>query len=101
MNTTEQLHADIEAMHAESMARLNKMAWACTDLLQLCEVLAEDIPPPLPPARQPCSTARRLALLRRLCEGATCETTRRMVRRVGATWWGNGEAGGYDVKVTR
>ena len=55
----------------------------------------------LPPSRQPCTTARRLALLRRLCEGATCETTRRMVRRVGATWWGNGEAGGYDVKVTR
>ena len=54
----------------------------------------------LPPSPAPCTTARRLALLKRLCAGATCETTRRMVRRVAAAWRGNGEAGGYDVKVT-
>ena len=58
-------------------------------------------PPPLPPLRHPCTTARRLALLRRLCEGATCETTKKMVERCKRLWWGAGEADGYDVKVGR
>jgi peptidoglycan/xylan/chitin deacetylase (PgdA/CDA1 family) len=55
--------------------------------------------PPLPPLRKPCNTARRLAMLKRLCAGATCVTTRRMVERCKALWWAGGEAGGADVKL--
>lgn len=56
---------------------------------------------PPPPPRPRCSTARRLAMLRQLWAGATCETSKKMVRKVAAAWWGNGAADGHDVKVAR
>lgn len=40
------------------------------------------------PAKGPCPTARRLAMLRVVVAGATCPTTRAMVRRLMAAWWG-------------
>lgn len=82
MNTTEQLHADIEAMHAESMARLNKMAWACTDLLQLCEVLAEEIA-----ARQQTPTDNRAKMARVVLQGAANDTSRRLALRLVLPWY--------------
>ena len=38
--------------------------------------------------KTPCPTARRLAMLRTACAGATCETSRAMARRLMAAWWG-------------
>lgn len=35
-----------------------------------------------------CPTVRRLAMLRVVCAGAKCPTTRAMVRRLWAAWWG-------------
>ena len=76
------LHADMEAMHAESMARLNKMAWACTDLLQLCEVLAEEIA-----ARQQTPTDSRAKMARVVLQGAANDTSRRLALRLVAPWF--------------
>jgi hypothetical protein len=55
--------------------------------------------PPLPPLPKPCATARRLAMLRKLCAGATCATTVRMVQRVMRAWWGAENAVDADVRV--
>ena len=78
----EQLHADIEAMHAESMARLNRMAWQCEDLLTLCEVLAEEIA-----ARQQQPVDKRAHMARTVLQGAANDTSRRLALRLVLPWY--------------
>lgn len=82
MNITEQLYADIEAMHAESMARLNRMAWQCEDLLTLCEVLAEEIA-----ARQQQPVDKRAHMARTVLQGAADNTSRRLALRLLLPWY--------------
>ena len=76
------LHADIEAMHAESMARLNRLAWQCEDLLALCEVLAEEIA-----TRQQTPTDNRAKMARVVLQGAANDTSRRLALRLVLPWY--------------
>lgn len=81
MTTIDTLHAEIEALHQESMARLNRMAWQVKDLQQLCEALATEI------TRRTTPGDLRAKRARTVLQGAADDTSRRIALRLCVPWY--------------
>lgn len=78
MTTIDALHSEIEALHAESMARLNRMAWPCADLAPLCEFLGEQLAQ---------HDTHRAKFACTVLQGAANDTSRRIAVRLVTPWF--------------
>lgn len=82
MTKADELHQEIEQLHAESMARLNQMAWQCEDLLTLCKELSQEIT-----RHQQTPADLRAKRARTVLLGAADDTSRKMALRLILPWY--------------